>query len=401
MTESLFPSNVYAERLARAARLAADRGIGGLVFGTGPDLEYLIGSRVSSHERLTCVVVPVAKPGDGDTARPTLILPAVERGDLPASAVPDLDVDVVMWADGEDPHRLAADALGLNEGDILGVGASLTADHLLPILGLTGAAPVLAGDTLRELFMRKDAAEIDQLRDAGAAIDRVHARVPGMLRAGRTEEAISAELSAAILEEGHTAVDFVIVGSGPNGANPHHDFSGRELCDGDVVVVDIGGTWGVGYHSDCTRTYVVGQAPERATAAWEVLRAAQEAAVAAVRPGVTAASIDAAARDAISAAGHGDAFIHRTGHGIGLSLHEEPFIMEGNDLVLEPGMAFSVEPGLYFEEDFGMRLEDIVVVTDDGCEPLNRGPHELVAATGTDSDSARAAGRAASDEGEK
>ena len=401
MTESLFPSNVYAERLARAARLAADRGIGGLVFGTGPDLEYLIGSRVSSHERLTCVVVPVAKPGDGDTARPTLILPAVERGDLPASAVPDLDVDVVLWADGEDPHRLAAYALGLNEGDILGVGASLTADHLLPILGLTGAAPVLAGDTLRELFMRKDAAEIDQLRDAGAAIDRVHARVPGMLRAGRTEEAIAAELSAAILEEGHTAVDFVIVGSGPNGANPHHDFSGRELCDGDVVVVDIGGTWGVGYHSDCTRTYVVGQAPERATAAWEVLRAAQEAAVAAVRPGVAAASIDAAARDAISAAGHGDAFIHRTGHGIGLSLHEEPFIMEGNDLVLEPGMAFSVEPGLYFEEDFGMRLEDIVVVTDDGCEPLNRGPHELVAATGTDSDSARAAGPAASDEGEK
>lgn len=401
MTESLFPSNVYAERLARAARLAADRGIGGLVFGTGPDLEYLIGSRVSSHERLTCVVVPVAKPGDGDAARPTLILPAVERGELPASAVPDLDVDVVLWADGEDPHRLAADALGLNDGDVLGVGASLTADHLLPILGLTGAKAVLAGDTLRELIMRKDAAEIDQLRDAGAAIDRVHARVPGMLRAGRTEEAIAAELSAAILEEGHTAVDFVIVGSGPNGANPHHDFSGRELCDGDVVVVDIGGSWGAGYHSDCTRTYVVGQAPERATAAWEVLRAAQEAAVAAVRPGVTAASIDAAARDAISAAGHGDAFIHRTGHGIGLSLHEEPFIMEGNDLVLEPGMAFSVEPGLYFEGDFGMRLEDIVVVTDDGCEPLNRRPHELVAATGTDSDSARTAGPAASDEGEK
>ncbi len=143
---------------------------------------------------------------------------------------------------------------------------------------------------------------------------------------------------------------------------------------------------------------MVGQAPERATAAWEVLRAAQEAAVAAVRPGVTAASIDAAARDAISAAGHGDAFIHRTGHGIGLSLHEEPFIMEGNDLVLEPGMAFSVEPGLYFEEDFGMRLEDIVVVTDDGCEPLNRGPHELVAATGVTGNGA--AGSAASDEGE-
>src|SRR5699024_4410763 len=303
MTESLFPSQVYSARLTRAAELAADRGIGGLVFGTGPDLEYLIGSKVSSHERLTALVVPAAGgaveaagegANGGAATRPVLVLPAVERGDLPASAVPDLDVDVVLWADGENPHRLVADALGMsasNGGPVLGVGASLTADHLLPILEFTGARAVLAGDTLRELFMRKDAAEIDQLRDAGAAIDRVHARVPGMLRAGRTEADVAAELHDAILEEGHTAVDFIIVGSGPNGANPHHDFSDRTLDDGDVVVVDIGGTWGVGYHSDCTRTYVIGQAPERATAAWDVLRAAQEAAVAAVRPGVTAASI--------------------------------------------------------------------------------------------------------------
>lgn len=384
MTESLFPSDVYSRRLTRAAELAADRGIGGLVFGTGPDLEYLIGSAVSSHERLTALVVPVAKPDAGDANRPVLVLPAVERGDLPASAVPDLDVDVVLWADGENPHQHVADALGMSAGPqaVLGVGASLTADHLLPILELTGAKAVLAGETLRELFMRKDDAEVDQLRDAGAAIDRVHARVPGMLRAGRTEADVAEELHDAILEEGHTAVDFVIVGSGPNGANPHHEFSDRVLRDGDVVVIDIGGTWGVGYHSDCTRTYVIGEAPERAAEAWSVLRAAQEAAVAAVRPGVTAASIDAAARDAIAAAGHGDAFIHRTGHGIGLSLHEEPFIMEGNDLVLEPGMAFSVEPGLYFEGDFGMRLEDIVVVTEGGSESLNRGPHELVVAGG-------------------
>ena len=401
MTESLFPSDVYARRLTRAAELAADRGLDGLVFGTGPDLEYLIGSSVSSHERLTALVVPVAKPGSDAPARPVLVLPAVERGDLPASAVPDLDVDVVLWADGEKPHRIVADALAPAGNDArprIGVGASLTADHLLPILELTGADAVLAGETLRELFMRKDDAEITQLRDAAAAIDRVHARVPGMLRAGRTEADVADELSAAILEEGHDGVDFVIVGSGPNGANPHHDYSDRVLCDGDVVVVDIGGTWGVGYHSDCTRTYVIGDAPDRAAEAWAVLRAAQEAAVAAVRPGVTAASIDAAARDAIAAAGHADVFIHRTGHGIGLSLHEEPFIMEGNDLPLEPGMAFSVEPGLYFEGDFGMRLEDIVVVTEDRCESLNRGSHELVVAGGSDSD---AHGAGAPAEGEK
>lgn len=393
MPDSLFPPEVYARRLARAAELAAERGLVGLVFGTGPDLEYLIGSKVSSHERLTALVVP-------RFGEPTLVLPAVERGDLPACAVPHLDMDVKLWEDGQDPHALVAEALSLFgitpapdrnlTGPIIGVGSSLTADHLLPILRHTGATPVLAAESLRELFMRKDADEVDQLRDAAAAIDRVHARVPELLRAGRTEAEVADDLHRAILEEGHTAVDFVIVGSGPNGANPHHSYSDRVLADGDVAVIDIGGTWGVGYHSDCTRTFTVGDAsaaPRRAVEAWEVLRRAQEAALDAVRPGVTAASIDAVARDAIADAGMGEAFIHRTGHGIGLSLHEEPFIMVGNDLELEPGMAFSVEPGLYFEGDFGMRLEDIVVVTDDGREVLNRGSHELVTSGGGASES--------------
>lgn len=380
---AIFPASVYAGRLAHAADLALRQGLWGLVFGTGPELEYLIGSRVSSHERLTALVVP-------RSGVPTLILPAVERGDLPASAVPALDLNVRLWEDGEDPHGMVADALGLPlpppvpdqglAGAVIGVGSTLTADHLLPILWNTRATPVLASETLRELFMRKDTEEVDQLRDAAAAIDRVHARVPALLRAGRTEAEVAADLGDAILAEGHSAVDFVIVGSGPNGANPHHSHSGRVLSDGDVVVIDIGGTWGVGYHSDCTRTYVVGDdgAPRAAAEAWAVLRAAQEAAVAAVRPGVTAAAIDEVARGVIEDAGFGANFIHRTGHGIGLSLHEEPFIMAGNTLVLEPGMAFSVEPGLYFEGEFGMRLEDIVVVTEDGAESLNKGSHELV-----------------------
>lgn len=371
-TVTRFDPRVHATRLTRAADLAAGRDLAGLVFGTGPDLQYLIGSAVSSHERLTALVID-------RRGRATLVLPAVERGSLADCAVGEVDCAVRLWEDGEDPHLIVADLLDIAAGRRLGVGASLTADHLLPILEATGAAPVLAGEVLRELFMRKDDAELAQLAAAGAAIDRVHARVPGMLRPGRTEAEVGEEIAAAIVEEGHSAVDFVIVGSGPNGANPHHDVSDRVLAAGDVVVVDIGGTWGAGYHSDCTRTYVLGANAE-AEAVYAVLRRAQEAAVAAVRPGVTAAEIDAVARGAIAGAGYGEAFIHRTGHGIGLSLHEEPFIMAGNDLVLEEGMCFSVEPGIYLADRFGMRLEDIVAVTADGARTLNNGDRALVAA---------------------
>lgn len=371
MSIHLFATSVYAERLSRASTLARERNLDALIFGTGSDLQYLIGSRVSSHERLTAFVVTSA-------GQATLVLPAVERGELSLCAVEDLPVDVVLWEDGEDAHQIVA---GLVEGaTTLGVGASLTADHLIPIQKLTGAETVLAGNVLKELFMRKDSAEVSQLRDAGAAIDRVHARVGAMLRPGRTEREVAAEIEAAILEEGHSSVDFVIVGSAENGANPHHDFSDRVMENGDVVVVDIGGTWGVGYHSDCTRTFVVGEPDEKVAKVWEILRAAQEKAVAAVHPGITAADIDKITRDAITEAGYGEYFIHRTGHGIGLSVHEEPFIMAGNELVLEPGMAFSIEPGIYVPGEFGMRLEDIVVVTQDGCESMNHGPHELIQA---------------------
>ncbi|MEJ5919878.1 M24 family metallopeptidase [Corynebacterium sp. H78] len=376
MSNQLFDVSVYAARLSKAARLAADRGLGGLVFGTGADLQYLIGSTVSSHERLTALVVPTV-------GRPTLVLPAVERGDLPACAIGDLDADVVLWEDGEDAHEIVAKLLA--GADTIGVGSSLTANHLLPIMELTGAQLVLATPALRELFMRKDEAEITQLREAGAAIDRVLERVPEWLVAGRTERDVAADIERQILAEGHSAVDFIIVGSGENGANPHHDFSDRVLRNGDIVVVDIGGTWGAGYHSDCTRVFAVGELRDDVAEAWSILRTAQEAAKAAVRPGVTAAHIDAVAREVITQAGYGEQFIHRTGHGIGLSTHEEPFIMAGNDLVLEPGMAFSIEPGIYVHGDFGLRLEDIVVVTSDGCKSMNNGSHELLCANGSTS----------------
>ncbi|WP_410657726.1 M24 family metallopeptidase [Amycolatopsis sp. lyj-112] len=354
---------------ARAAAVAADTDA--LLIAPGSDLRYLIGQAGGSFERLTTLVIPA----DGV---PALVLPKLEApgyADVPAA---ELGIDIVTWVDGVNAYELVADRLG--KPGRVAVSDFTPALHVLAFRGALGDAELtLAGPIVRELRMRKDAAEIQALRDAGAAIDRVHARVGEWLRAGRTEAEVGADITAAIVEEGHTHADFVIVGSGPNGASPHHDVSDRVIERGDVVVVDIGGPIAEGYNSDSTRTYSVGE-PRDADVAetYAVLQRAQRAAVEAVRPGVTAEQIDAAARDIIADAGFGEFFIHRTGHGIGLDVHEEPYIIKGNALPLEPGMAFSVEPGIYQPGRWGARIEDIVVVTEDGVESVNRRPHDLI-----------------------
>ena len=368
-----FSADVYAQRLHAAQKAAADKGIDLLLIGTGPDFAYLTGSWVSSHERLTVLVVP--QQGNAWIAAPN-----TDITDIKAAPVGELDVELRGWNDGEDPYKLALHGAGDGLGKVA-LGQSLTADHVLRFQDLLPRAGYeLATYALAELFTRKDEAEIAELRKAGRAIDAVHAQVPQLLQAGRTEAEVAHELEKLILRE-HSVIDFVIVGSGPNGANPHHSFSDRVLAEGEPVVVDIGGTLPSGYHSDCTRTYVVGgdisKAPQDFQDAYAVLADAQAAGRAAAHPGSTAADIDAIVRQAISAAGWGDYFVHRTGHGIGLSTHEEPFIMEGNDLALEEGMAFSIEPGIYLEGKWGMRLEDIVVLTNDGYESLNLAPRDV------------------------
>lgn len=370
MTGSRFDTDVYARRLQSAAAAARDAGLAGLVITPGYDLRYLVGSRAQTFERLTALVLPA----DGD---PTIVVPRLELAALKESAIPELGVAVRDWVDGDNPYELVAEALG---GGTLrtAVTDSMPALHLLPLAGVLGEVPVLATDVLRRLRMRKDAAEIDALRKAGAAIDRVHARVPEFLVAGRTEADVAADIAEAIVAEGHSEVAFIIVGSGPHGADPHHECSDRELRAGDVVVVDIGGPYEPGYNSDSTRTYSLGEPDPEVARRYAVLQRAQLAAVEAVRPGVTAEQIDAAARDVLAAEGLAEAFVHRTGHGIGLSVHEEPYIVAGNDLPLEVGMAFSVEPGIYFPGQWGARIEDIVIVTEDGAESVNNRPHDLV-----------------------
>jgi Xaa-Pro aminopeptidase len=358
------------DRLGRLRDRAADAGVAAVVITPGSDLRYLVGVGGSSFERLTALVVPSDR-----AIAPVLVSPALEFAGFGHLPLEELGVEVRTWIDGEDAHALAV--AGLASGPVA-VSDMTPALHLLQLRDAGATAQRLAGPILRELRMRKDAVELAELRAAGAAIDRVHARVGEWLRPGRTEAEVAADIAAAIVEEGHAAADFVIVGSGPNGASPHHSVSDRVIERGDVVVVDIGGPLPSGYNSDSTRTYAVGSPREPDVAgAYAALQAAQHAAVEAVRPGATCEAVDAAARSVLADAGLADHFIHRTGHGIGLDVHEEPYIITGNALELEAGMTFSIEPGVYLEGRWGARIEDIVAVTPEGVERYNTRPHDL------------------------
>jgi Xaa-Pro aminopeptidase len=364
-TDGLYP----AGRLGLVREAVAAAGLDAVLLTPGPDLRYVTGYDAQELERLTCLVIPAH-------ADPALLVPRLELAAAQASPAGSIGLEIIPWGETEDPFRLVTARLGRPES--VGLADRMWAMFVLRFRdALPGARLALAGDALRPLRIAKTPAEVAALREAGAAIDRVHARVPGWLKPGVTERSVAALITEAILAEGHAAVDFVIVGSGPNAASPHHEVSDRVLVPGDVVVVDIGGMMPSGYRSDSTRVYAIGEPPDEFTAYYQVLKDAQEAACAAVRPGVTAESVDAAAREPITAAGYGDAFFHRTGHGIGLESHEDPYIVAGNTEPLRPGMAFSVEPGIY-PGPHGARIEDIVVCTEDGGERLNHCPRELI-----------------------
>jgi Xaa-Pro aminopeptidase len=362
--EQLYP----VTRLASAAAAARRAGLAALLITPGPDLRYLTGYDAKQLERLTCLAVPA----EGE---PFLVVPRLE---VPAArAAVSGGLEITGWDETDDPYALVARRLGNVAGPV-GLSDRMWALMVLRLReALAGVPQVLASSVLAELRMRKTPAEIAALAEAGAAIDRVHQQVPGWLRPGRTEREVAADIIAAILAEGHAQADFAIVASGPNAASPHHEPSDRVLQRGDAVVVDIGGTMPSGYCSDCTRTYAIGPPSPACAACYQVLKDAQEAACATVRPGISAETVDAAARDPITRAGYGEFFIHRTGHGIGLEPHEDPYIVSGNELPLEPGMAFSVEPGIY-PGPYGARIEDIVVCTQDGAQRLNHVPRELV-----------------------
>ncbi len=360
---SLYPP----DRLAQAAAAAEKAGVDALLITPGADLRYLTGYDALALERLTCLVVPVA-------GEPRLVVPNLER---PRAEAATSGVEIVGWDETDDPFALAVRTV--SGAGTVGVADRMWAVHALRFRdALPQTRLVPAGPVLRELRVRKTPEEVAALREAARIIDAVHEQIQGWRIAGRTEHEVGRDIADAILSGGNTRVNFVIVGSGPNGASPHHDTGPRVIEPGDAVVFDIGGTTPDGYCSDITRTYVVGAAPDGFEAMYDVLLEAQQAACDAVRPGISCEALDAVARDVITGAGFGERFIHRTGHGIGLEEHEEPYVVAGNPEPLEPGMAFSIEPGIYLPGRYGARIEDICVCTEDGGERLNLVTRDLV-----------------------
>jgi Xaa-Pro aminopeptidase len=360
------------DRLGAAQAALRHAGLDALLVGPSADLRYLVGYHAHAMERLTLLVLPA-------TGDPHLVVPELEVAAAEASGAAQR-VSLAPWSETEDPVALVRRLLQEQDattrialGDVLFTMFTLRLQDALP-----DARWSSGGDVLRALRTVKDAAELQALRDVGAAIDAVHAAVPRLLRPGRSERAVGRDIAELILAE-HDEVAFVIVASGPNGASPHHALSDRVLEQGDAVVVDIGGVK-AGYCSDSTRNYVVGAAPNGYLELHALLEVAQQAAVDAVAPGVPASAVDAAARQVLVDAGLGDRFIHRTGHGIGLEVHEHPYIVSTNDELLVPGMAFSIEPGLYLPGRFGMRIEDIVLVTEGRAERVNLRPRTVLVA---------------------
>jgi Xaa-Pro aminopeptidase len=383
------PATRYATRLEAARLEAARAGLDALLIGVGADLRFLAGYDAIPLERLTLLVLPAA-----DTAPATLVVPRLEA--TPALGCPGVTtgaIKVATWEETEDPMVLVAARLAAAAGrPAAGIGAVAVSDGLRAafVLGLQAVLPVarfsLAGLVLRSLRMIKDADEVALLGAAARAADRVIDAIASGPLVGRTEADVAREVRDRLVAEGHETAAFWIVASGPNSASPHHDAGDRVIRAGEPIVIDIGGTLG-GYGSDITRTIWVtgpeGEGPDdEFRRLYAVLLDAQQAATAAVRPGIACEAIDAVARERITAAGYGPRFIHRTGHGIGLEGHEEPYLVAGSTEPLAPGMAFSVEPGIYLEGRYGARIEDIVVCGDDGPVVLNELGRELRVVTG-------------------
>jgi Xaa-Pro aminopeptidase len=352
-------------RIDSARELVARQGLELLLVSPSADLRYLADYAAHASERPTLLAVSAEGPA-------RILVPQLEAPRLPVFD----GVDLVVYDETEDPYHRLTEALGDREPRSVALSDQTWAAVLLQLQTVwPGTQFMPASPILRELRMRKSMEEVEALERAGHLADEVFAGLRQVTLQGRSERDVSSILEGMLRERGLSDV-WQIVASGRNSASPHHMSGDRIITSGDAVVLDFGGSL-AGYQADITRTVYLGPPDDEFVRVYEVVRQAQDASVRAAVPGVSAEEIDTAARSVIEAAGYGSFFIHRTGHGIGMEVHEEPYIVEGNLLPLEPGMTFSIEPGIYLPRKFGVRIEDIVAVTDRGARRLNDAPREL------------------------
>ncbi|MFD7977571.1 M24 family metallopeptidase [Streptomyces sp. NPDC059071] len=368
-TPAAFTAEDYRARMARAADAAAEAGLAGVLVAPGPDLVYLTGYQPTAiTERLTVLVIA---PGQD----PVLVVPTLEAPDA-EKAAGAAALTLRDWTDGKDPYAVTAPLLDVDGR--FGVSDNAWAMHLLGLQQtLPGTSYVSLTEALPMLRAVKDEHELARIAAAGAAADQAYGEILKVRFAGRKETEVAADLAALLLDFGHSQVDFTVVGSGPNGANPHHEAGDRTIEHGDMVVLDFGGLKH-GYGSDTTRTVHVGEPTDEERRVHDLVREAQQAGFEAVRTGAACQDVDRAARKVITDAGYGEYFIHRTGHGIGVTTHEPPYMIEGETRPIVPGMCFSIEPGVYLPGRFGVRIEDIVTLTEAGTgHRFNNTPREM------------------------
>ena len=365
-------TNIYAERCQRAQAEMAHAGVDYLFVGPGSDLRYLTGTPGMDNERMMLLVIP-------QQGEPAMVVPALEK--LATSQFASY-FELLDWRDGEGPQGRLKQILG----DVVGrevraaVNGHLWSMFLLDLQTLLPKGNFSNADTvLKKLKITKTPDEIKLLREVAAMADHTFSELITMPFEGRAEREILSDVNNLLLKYGQEQMLFCIVGSGPNGAQPHHHTGDRIIRKGEPVVLDFGGSYH-GYCSDMTRMVVVGDKPNDSEyeQVYKTVDAALEAAFAYVKPNVSCESVDAQARNHITEAGYGEYFVHRTGHGIGMEVHEDPYIVGGNQTLLQPGMAFSIEPGIYLPERFGVRIEDIVIVTDTAGERINLSSHQMI-----------------------
>jgi len=380
MTHAI-PAGSYAVRIAATQAAARAQGVRALLIGVGPELEWLTGYEAKPLERLTMLVIPAH--GDPVIVTPRLEVAAAEQ----APGIGSGDVRIRSWLETDDPVDLVWESVPAGADAHLVVSDTLRAAFLLRLqAAFPDATFDIASPVVGPLRRAKDAAEIALLRTAAQAADRAVIGLAAGRLVGRTEADIAAEVRTRLVDEGHDSASFWIVAGGSRSASPHHEPDGRVIQAGEPLLLDIGGRLG-GYSSDITRTLWVagedGAGPDDAfRRIHDLVLDANRAGRDAVRQGVPAQDVDRAARAVIDAAGHGADFFHRLGHGIGLEGHEDPYLVEGNAEPLIVGDAFSIEPGIYLEGRYGVRIEDIVVCAETGPDVLNEAPRGLLVVSG-------------------